>query len=75
MSKEITNKTPMGRLDTLCLEGIKLGISRHEKNIGQTGTWDQYGDLITHVIDAHVPKKAVEIPDMVKAAAKALGLI
>ena len=68
-------KSSTGRLDNLCLEGIKLGINRHEKNIGQSGTWDRYGDLITNIIQAHVPNRPVEIPDMIKAAAKALGLI
>ena len=62
-----------GRVDILLNKTLELAVNALDKKLGTNGTWGRIGEAIEIVIEEHVPKKAVRIPNEAKALAKLMG--
>jgi hypothetical protein len=62
-----------GRVDILLNKTLEIAVDALDKKLGTSGTWDRVGDAIGVVIEEHVPKKAVRIPNEARAIAKLMG--
>lgn len=63
----------LGRVDTLLEKVFELATHALDAKTGMSGSWDRLGGVVKLVINEHVPKKQIDIPDEAKVLAKLMG--